>query len=146
MRSFSLRFSDAVILAASNPGSAYVIYGKASAFSSTLDVNTLTGTTGFRIYGPSANLLAFAVSFGDINADGLQDVIVSGKNDDTAVGTDSGQAYVVYGRSGAAPFTHPFNLNSLDGTNGFKIPGGVAGEKFGTSVEFVGDVNADGGQ
>ena len=42
----------------------------------------------------------------------------------------------------AAP--HPFDLNTLDGSNGFRLDGVDAGDSSGESVSTAGDVNADG--
>jgi len=42
----------------------------------------------------------------------------------------------------AAP--HPFDLSTLDGTNGFRIEGIDVDDKSGTSVSAIGDLNGDG--
>src|SRR4028118_314756 len=41
-------------------------------------------------------------------------------------------------------FGPPFNLSTLDGSNGFAINGIAAGDRSGTSVSSAGDVNGDG--
>ena len=40
--------------------------------------------------------------------------------------------------------THPFDLSTLDGTNGFRLDGIDAGDNSGYSVSSAGDVNGDG--
>ena len=54
---------------------------------------------------------------------------------------NAGCAYVVLG-SASLPAT--LNLYSLNGTNGFRLNGAVAGDGAGTSVTGAGDVNNDG--
>ena len=73
-------------------GAAYVIYGKASGFSANLDLSRLDGTNGFKIIGGATCALSgFSVaSAGDVNGDGLADVIVG------APGA-TGAAYIVFG-------------------------------------------------
>jgi len=43
-----------------------------------------------------------------------------------------------------AQFTSPFELSSLDGSNGFVINGIDADDQSGRSVSFAGDINGDG--
>ena len=40
--------------------------------------------------------------------------------------------------------THPFDLSTFDGTNGFRLDGIDAGDNSGYSVSSAGDVNGDG--
>lgn len=79
---------------------------------------------------------------GDLNGDGLDDVIVGAPLFDGPAGQDSGAAYVVFGdsRSDLASI----DLASLDGTNGFRIDGAGVGNRLGRSVSSAGDVNGDG--
>lgn len=46
--------------------------------------------------------------------------------------------------SAAQSFPAVVQLSGLDGSNGFRVDGGVAGDKLGTSVAGAGDVNGDG--
>ena len=41
-------------------------------------------------------------------------------------------------------FASPFALSTLNGTNGFRLDGGVANDQSGFSVASAGDVNGDG--
>lgn len=59
---------------------------------------------------------------------------------DNANGT--GVVYVIYGQNKGFPSI--FNLNLINGTNGFVIHGENKNDHFGSSVATVGDINADG--
>lgn len=121
-----------------NVGATYVIFGKTSAFTPTLEVATLEGTNGFKILGdPSALRSGFQVSgAGDVNGDGKDDVVIA--NHRGFAFTSDSASYVVFG---ASAFSATLNLAGLDGLNGFK----VESELFDfESVSGAGDVNGDG--
>ncbi|NCY24868.1 MAG: hypothetical protein EBX37_08360, partial [Alphaproteobacteria bacterium] len=121
----------------------YVVFGKASGFTSAINLSSLNGTTGFRLNGvASEDRTGIAVaSAGDVNGDGFADLIV-GANGADPHGSDSGSSYVVFGK--ASGFTAAINLASLDGTSGFRLDGVGAGDSSGNSVAAAGDVNGDG--
>jgi hypothetical protein len=127
----------------SNSGAAYVVFGKVGGFGATLDVSTLTGANGFRLTGVAADDFAgYSVSgAGDINGDGFADLIVGAFNADPN-GSQSGAAYVVFGKAGG--FAATLNLSGLTGANGFRIAGVAAGDNAGFSLSAAGDVNGDG--
>lgn len=120
-------------------GSAYVIFGRSSP--GTVDLANL-GSNGFRIdgatYHPSAEGLSVAGA-GDVNGDGLADVIVGFPADGNNGRANSGSAYVVFGKTS----TSTVDLASL-GSGGFRIDGANAGDETGFSVAGVGDFNGDG--
>ncbi len=124
-------------------GAAYVVFGKASGFTSNVNLSTLNGTTGFKLSGVATTDLAGYVvaSAGDMNHDGYDDVIISAPFADPN-GADSGAAYVVFGK--ASGFASNLNLSTLNGTTGFKLSGVAAGDHFGNWVATAGDVNGDG--
>ncbi len=127
-----------------NAGAAYVIYGR-SGGRSNLDLSTLTAADGFRILGDAANDYAgiSVSSAGDINGDGIDDLIV-GANQNDAGGTNAGAAYVIYGRNDPSGTRGPLDLTNLSSANGFRIIGDAAGDNAGRSVSNAGDVNGDG--
>ena len=119
-------------------GSAFVVFGRAS--DARVDLTAL-GAGGFRIDGAKANDKAGeAVSgAGDVNADGLADVVVGARSADPSSRTNAGSAWVVFGKATSATV----DLNAL-GAGGFRIDGAVAGDAAGTSVGRAGDLNGDG--
>jgi hypothetical protein len=124
-------------------GAAYIVFGDETPFPAEIDVSWLNGTNGFTISGAAAyDAAGFSVSAaGDVNGDGLDDLIVGAPFANTN-GLYSGAAYVVFGRS--TPMGATLSLSALNGSNGFRIDGGAAGETAGLSVSAAGDINGDG--
>jgi hypothetical protein len=114
-------------------GKSYVIFGKLD--STPVNLNAL-GAGGFAM-NDEADLSGFGLSVsgaGDVNADGLADVIVGAPS-----AAFSGKSYVVFGKkdSTAVNFYPP-------GAAGFAINGQTTDYEFGNSVSGAGDVNGDG--
>lgn len=76
---------------------------------------------------------------GDVNGDGIDDMIIGAQTANPASRADAGSAYVVFGSASPANA----ELESL-GTRGFRIDGAVAGDRLGSTVTSAGDVNGDG--
>jgi FG-GAP repeat len=119
-------------------GSAYVLFGNAAP--GTLDLAAL-GRAGFRIDGASpGDLAGWSVArAGDVNGDGLADVLVGAPQADNNGRAGSGSAYVVFGKEGPASV----DLAAL-GYAGFRIDGAGSGDEAGTAVAGAGDLNGDG--
>jgi hypothetical protein len=117
-------------------GESYIVFGKVNA--SAVDLENL-GAGGFQIIGNRGEETGFSVSgAGDVNGDGLDDLIVGAPSSNRA-GTDAGSSYVVFGK--ADPL--PVNVNVL-GSGGFRIDGIDADDFSGASVSGASDVNGDG--
>lgn len=94
---------------ASTGGSAYVVFGRTATTPINLaDIQSDTGDHGYAINStPSGAAFGFsASSAGDVNADGLDDVIVGSQNLDPLARTNAGASYVVFGKNAdTAPVT-----------------------------------------
>ncbi len=126
-----------------NAGEAYVIYGEAGDTRGALDLTGLTAAQGFVIQGDVAGDQAglSVASAGDVNGDGIGDLIVGAPGSDDG-GDLAGEAYVVYGVAGSTRGT--LDLTGLTAAQGFIIQGDAAGDQAGFSVSAAGDVNGDG--
>jgi hypothetical protein len=107
-------------------------------FPAIFDLNSLDGANGFVVPGVVASgLLGFSVSTaGDINGDGITDLVLGASN----ANANLGASYVIFGNRN--PFPASFNITQLNGTNGFTIPG-VANGQLGNLVSSAGDINGD---
>ena len=109
------------------------------------------GTDGIVFNGPSEYhyLGFFVAAAGDINGDGIDDVIASapygysyGYARQGRGYSYSNTAYVIFGRNDGG-FNVEQSVASLDGTNGFTIEGNVYGPSV-ADVASAGDMNGDG--
>jgi len=127
-------------------GRSYVVFGKRDTQPVELSrIEQGTSQAGFVINGSKArDFSGESVSGGgDVNGDGLADVIVGARYADPSGRTDAGRSYVVLGKRD----TQPVELSSIEnGTSqaGFVINGSNANDRSGESVSGGGDVNGDG--
>jgi hypothetical protein len=137
-----------------NSGASFVVFGKADTTAVALsdiegevlnpidlDGNAiLDDPSGFVINGVAeGDLSGTSVSgAGDVNGDGLDDLIIGASHDDPN-GSNSGAGFVVFGKAGS----EVVELSAI-GTGGFAINGISAGDATGSSVSGAGDVNGDG--
>jgi hypothetical protein len=138
----------------SNTGATYVVFGDGTATPPPLRPDQLTGSNGFVLTAPLPRpdqynhsaysfLLGQSVAgAGDVNGDGLADLIVGAPAAGHGSDNYAGAAYVVFGSTQG--FAAQLAIGDLDGTNGFAIPGITQGNQLGTAVAGAGDFNADG--
>ncbi|MEH2004715.1 beta strand repeat-containing protein [Nostoc sp.] len=118
----------------------YVVFGGANLGNSgILNLSDLNSTNSFVINGSGYQVS----NAGDINDDGIDDLIFGAPLADPNGKSDAGQSYVVFGGKNLGS-SNPLNLSELNGTNGFIINGITAGDGLGTSVSKAGDINNDG--
>jgi hypothetical protein len=134
-------FGDPV--AGPSAGRSYVIFGKTG--TAAVDLSGVArGSGGFVINGECAHDVSgkSVASAGDVNGDGLADLIVGAEGGDTASGTEAGgRSYVIFGKTG----TPAIDLSAIAaGSGGFVIKGECTYDFSGKSVAGAGDVNGDG--
>jgi VCBS repeat-containing protein len=135
---------DDLIIGAAFAEQSYVVFGSRTLFAAGVNLSGLNGINGFKINGIAAGDYSgkSVSSAGDINGDGIDDLIIGAERADPNGIGDSGQSYVVFGRR--TPFAADVNLSGLNGINGFKINGIAADDRSGFSVSSAGDINGDG--
>jgi hypothetical protein len=127
-------------------GASYVVFGKAGGTKVELsDIASGTSTLGFVMNGAAIyDRSGFSVSSaGDVNNDGLDDLIVGAKNADPNGTFNGGASYVVFGKTDGTK-VELSTIASGDGTKGFVINGAASNNRSGQSVSSAGDVNGDG--
>ena len=135
-------------------GRSYVVFGKSNTTPITLQA-IAAGSGGFVINGEvvdvnnsgngdlsGIDLSGFSVdTAGDVNGDGLADLLIGAPLGDTPTNVDVGRSYVVFGKTDTAPI----NLSAIAaGDGGFVINGESEEGASGLSVARGGDVNGDG--
>ncbi len=109
-----------------------------------LRLSQLDGANGFRISGiDEGDRSGWSVAgAGDVNGNGIDDVIIGARDAKHDGKRDAGESYVVFGSS--AGFAASLDLSALDGADGFRLDGIDRRDVSGWSVAGAGDVNADG--
>jgi len=130
----------------SNAGESYVVFGGAGVGASgTVELSALNGVNGFVIIGiDEGNSSGHSVSCaGDVNSDGVVDLIIGAHRADPNGDINAGESYVIFGGADLGG-SGVLGLSSLNGTNGFVINGIDTGDRCGFFVASAGDVNNDG--
>ena len=117
-------------------GASYVVFGTSAGLNTPFELSSLDGSNGFVLNGinESDRSGASVSSAGDINGDGIDDIIIGADN--------ANESYVVFGSDSS--FDASLELSSLDGSNGFVLNGIDEFDFSGRSVSGAGDVNGDG--
>ncbi len=124
-------------------GASYVVFGKASGFNAQIDLSSLNGQNGFRLDGDDAldHAGASVSSAGDVNGDGLDDLIV-GAFGTSVYNSFAGSSYVVFGKQSG--FAAHIQLSDIDGQNGIRLDSPYFFDELGQSVSGAGDIDHDG--
>ena len=123
-------------------GASYVVFGKTSG--DALQLSGIAADAGFVINGVDTNdQSGDSVSgAGDINGDGLDDIIIGALQADPNGGSNSGASYLVFGKTDGNAVE--LSLVEFGIGGGFVINGVDTNDQSGRSVSGAGDVNGDG--
>ncbi len=119
-------------------GGAHVIFGSRERFPTVFDVSALNGRNGFSI---ESSVTAVS-NAGDVNGDGIDDILLGNANATVNNLPGVGAAYVVYGRS--TGFNARLTIDDIAGSAGYAVIGGQQQDRIGHSVGAAGDFNHDG--
>ncbi|MFZ2868748.1 FG-GAP-like repeat-containing protein [Zavarzinia sp.] len=114
---------DDLIIGVGGKNKVYIVFGRADAAQTDIALGTIDGSNGFAITGGGSG----AGAAGDVNGDGLADIIVGG-----------GVLFGHTGNTGAS-----FSIRAVDGSDGFLISG-AGFDTRNLSINKAGDFNGDG--
>jgi hypothetical protein len=121
--------------AGSNRGQVYIIFGKTSGWQK--NVGLAQADASYRGEYNGDWLGRYADCDGDVNGDGIDDLVMaSSVNDEN--GVDAGQVYIVFGKSSG--WTMDTNVSKADAS----VLGESGGDSAGISVAIAPDMNGDG--
>jgi hypothetical protein len=126
----------------SESGRTYVVFGKADTDAIAL-ADVASGVGGFALDGEGEDdISGSAISgLGDVNGDGLADLLVGARWADPNGIPAAGRTYVVFGKTDTSAIS-PGDLEQ--GIGGFVLDGEAAGDDSGRSVSGMGDISGDG--
>src|SRR5262245_23285613 len=137
-------------------GESFVVFGSTQGFPAIVPLASLfpagggDGSRGFVLIGANAtDRCGGSVSAaGDVNRDGIDDLIIGAFKADPGRDSDAGASYVVFGSKQGFPAIVPlatlYRDRGGDGRSGFVLAGIDAGDESGFSVSAAGDANGDG--
>ena len=119
------------------------MFGSTNPFPGRFDLESLDGESGFIVPGLDPNdLLGRPAGIGDINGDGLDDILLGAVGGDPHGKKNAGESYVILGSTD--PFPATFDLSVLNGANGFVLNGEAEWDQAGVGLSGAGDFNGDG--
>ena len=106
-------------------------------FGAVVELSDLDGSDGFVINGvDSGDQSGFSVSgAGDVNGDGVSDLLVGAPAGDPNGNRGAGESYVVFGDAGVGT-GGSVELSDLDGSDGFVLNGADISDRSGASVSI----------
>jgi VCBS repeat-containing protein len=137
---------DDISLSTGTSGKSYVIFGRDGDFEAVVSLATLTSDEGFIINTPQWNVAGRHTisSAGDINGDGIGDMVVSVSISDSDDGPHY-MGYVLYGKdtTGDDSFAAEYNFSDLDGTDGFRLTTDTVSPYQLDNIASIGSFNGD---
>lgn len=130
----------------SDTGVVYVVYGDANLDSeSPFSLITLDGVEGIIVRGEvPGDMLGTAVAgIGDIDGDGLDDVVLGARDAQRDLGEETGAAYVVFGAEELGD-RGSIDLFRMSADQGLRAYGVEQGDRTGISLAGLGDFDGDG--
>jgi hypothetical protein len=120
-----------------NAGMAYMLYGGTTLASATLD--NLLAVQGMAIDGIGPGYgTGWSVDLGgDVNGDGFADIMIGAP----LYSSNTGQAYIIYGRTDLPEY---YSLEQLNTDDGITITGPAVNHNAGNVVSLRSDINQDG--
>lgn len=126
-------------------GVTHVVFGRSDGgFGSMLELDRLEAGEGVRFIGVDAGEgsgSAIALG-GDMNSDGLGDLLIGADNARPGGVVGAGRSYVVFGRA-PEPWPLQFELSELVPDTGFSVVGGFL-DGSGAAIASAGDIDGDG--
>ena len=124
-------------------GAAYLIYGKDSATRLDFDVTNMDPADGFEIVASEGTgyFGMYVAAAGDVNFDGLADLVVSDIFDTNINTYSAGNVYVVFGAESRA--SGPFDVSTMSASEGVLILGATPDGRVGSAVSAAGDFDND---
>ena len=136
---------DVIVGSLSANKESYVVFGRRNGFASRINLSGLNGVNGVKLVGFEFDTVNFELevdTLGDINGDGIDDIIIGNNNASPNGQQRAGKSFVVFGQNSG--FGPTLNVSQLNGNNGFVLNGSNALDISGTAVSGAGDVNGDG--
>ncbi|MCH9735297.1 MAG: integrin alpha, partial [Actinomycetia bacterium] len=127
-------YGDVIIGAPASSGRTYVVWGGKEIITADIDLDNMSAEQGFVISGGNKYLGHAVKGGGDVNGDGIGDILVGADN-------DAGAAYLIWGTEGTRT---DLNLSNLAASEGFEILGENGGDRLGHGASLSGDYNNDG--
>ena len=128
----------------SNSGRVSIFFGKSTWSASVDGSSDFDGSSsGFSVMDSANARLGRGLAMGDINGDGIDDIVVSSRSSQPSNG--AGCVYVLFG-GGTYPASITDIYSHVDGTTGFRLCGAETnylGDYFVTVLDFNGDGMAD---
>lgn len=131
-------------------GTAFVLFGSSDGLSARVDLADDTTWDGFRIDGMGSDGVGdgyvnnpAALTFGDGNGDGIDDLFIGLPGADGTTGSSfGGRAEILFGQTGN--YADVIRLGSASAPDGFTITNETLTDGVGMTFEDIGDIDGDG--